>query len=255
MLWNDFLRELDPALTEAYEAWNERSAQHIDLAPKDRCLVLASIDSVVGVEPLYLDKHIEDAIEAGATVLEIAEAFVVASYYEGQQTIQRGAAALERVVAARDAAGKSTRRKGNVCKPDTMKNKLGDRVWPHVFQRYDADLFRDYTRWLRRLEKHQELDYKTRELIIVGIDSAVYWPEPFIDMHVVMAFDYGATIQELLETVVVAQSVRGVHPVNHGLNAIYRTVRALEVDGQPPRYRKDIAEPPMAGRWSVEFVE
>ncbi|MDB5511373.1 MAG: hypothetical protein JWR08_856 [Enterovirga sp.] len=253
MDWNEYLKTIDPDLAGAYGTWLDRSSKHIDLSWRDRCIVLASVDAVLGVEPAYLDRDIAAAFDADVSLLELAEAFVVASYYEGVQAIQRGMEALQRVVAAREAAGRPVKRKGKEAVRGEATTKLGDRIWPHVFQRFDPELFRDYTAWLRRLEKHQELDYKTRELIIVGIDAAIYWPEPFIDMHVVMAFDYGATIQELLETCVVAGSVRGVHPVNHGLSAIYRTVRALEVDGQTPPYRRDNPEPPPEARWHVRF--
>ena len=86
--------------------------------------------------------------------------------------------------------------------------------WHDVFRQYDPEQFEAYRTWQASLVNHKELDRKTHELIVIAIDALVAWPSPFIDVHIHGAFDAGATIQEVLESILVAAQFGGGHVVD-----------------------------------------
>jgi alkylhydroperoxidase/carboxymuconolactone decarboxylase family protein YurZ len=87
--------------------------------------------------------------------------------------------------------------------------------------------------------KTGKLDAKTRELIVIAIDTLVAWPEPFIDVHIHAAFDAGATIQEVIETIAVTANFGGGHSINHGLVAMERVIKEREEEGVRVPHRRD----------------
>jgi alkylhydroperoxidase/carboxymuconolactone decarboxylase family protein YurZ len=110
--------------------------------------------------------------------------------------------------------------------------------WHGIFEEYDPELFKVFRDWQKAAQNHKELDPKTRELIIVAIDSLTAWPSPYIDVHIHGAFDAGATIQEVLETIGVAAMFGGGHAFNHGLTAMGNAIKEREEAGVPtPRKR------------------
>jgi alkylhydroperoxidase/carboxymuconolactone decarboxylase family protein YurZ len=103
-------------------------------------------------------------------------------------------------------------------------------AWNAVFQEYDPEKYADYLKWRDQAHANKELDPKIRELIIVAIDSFIAWPSPFIDAHINGAFNAGATIQEVLETITTTGWFNG-HAISHGLMAMDKVVREREGSG------------------------
>jgi alkylhydroperoxidase/carboxymuconolactone decarboxylase family protein YurZ len=109
--------------------------------------------------------------------------------------------------------------------------------WHDVFRQYDPEQFEAYRTWQASLVNHKELDRKTHELIVIAIDALVAWPSPFIDVHIHGAFDAGATIQEVLESILVAAQFGGGHALNHGLTAMAKTIAERSAAGAPTPHR------------------
>jgi alkylhydroperoxidase/carboxymuconolactone decarboxylase family protein YurZ len=82
----------------------------------------------------------------------------------------------------------------------------------------------EHLRW-RRLRSSFAIDPKTAELIILALNVAVKWPEPYVDVHVTAAMQLGASVEELIEVVTITSLITGVHSMNHGVTAIERAIR------------------------------
>lgn len=128
-------------------------------------------------------------------------------------------------------------------KPDATRSRGGGTVqaaeahtgdlgpaWNSIFEKYDPAKYAEYLRWRDQALSTQGLDPKIRELIIVAIDSYVAWPSPFIDVHINGAFNAGATIQEVLETIVTTAWFNG-YALIHGLLHMEKVIRARELGG------------------------
>ncbi|MEJ1231019.1 MAG: carboxymuconolactone decarboxylase family protein [Galbitalea sp.] len=114
-------------------------------------------------------------------------------------------------------------------------------TWNNVWEEYDQPKLELYQHWSNAILTHKELPPKVREFIFVAIDSVVAWPEPYIDGHIHSAFDNGATIQELVETIETAGYVMGVHAFNHGFTSLERVVARRKAAGSPtPRDASDV---------------
>lgn len=112
--------------------------------------------------------------------------------------------------------------------------------WHEVLKEYDPEQFEAFRTWQKKLVNHRELDAKTHELIVVAIDALVAWPSPFIDVHIHGAFDKGATIQEVLESILVAAQFGGGHALNHGLTAMSKTLKDRRAAGiETPRRKAE----------------
>ena len=108
--------------------------------------------------------------------------------------------------------------------------------WQEVLSEYDPDFFAALTDWSIRGRKHQELDPKVREFILIAIDAVVAYPN--IDIHFNNAFDMGATIVELVDVIAATGRLMGPHPMNHGLTALDRVIEDRRSKGlKTPRSR------------------
>jgi alkylhydroperoxidase/carboxymuconolactone decarboxylase family protein YurZ len=105
-------------------------------------------------------------------------------------------------------------------------------AWTSIFEEYDPAKYAEYLRWRDHALSTKELAPKVRELIIVAIDCYVAWPSPFIDTHINGAFDAGASIQEVLETIVTTAWFNG-HALIHGLIHMEKVIREREAGGMP----------------------
>ena len=103
--------------------------------------------------------------------------------------------------------------------------------WEEIFQKYDPDSYGNHQQWIQRVSAPKSLAPKTFELILIAVDAIYAWPEPFIDLHFHAAFDHGATVQEIVETILVASLFRGGHALNHGLVAMDRVIRERTASG------------------------
>ena len=119
------------------------------------------------------------------------------------------------------------------------------RRWQEFFAEYDPDLFSAYVDWWTRARQHVELEDKVREFVAVAIDAVVDYPG--IDMHIHMALDAGATVQELVDVVIATGRLMGPHALNRGLTAVDNVVQERQRDGRPtPRRKADLNLKPEA---------
>lgn len=103
--------------------------------------------------------------------------------------------------------------------------------WEEIFRRYDQESYDKHQEWIHRVSTPRALEPKTFELIIIAVDAIFAWPEPYIDLHFHAAFDHGATVQEVIETLFVASLFRGGHALNHGFVAMDRVIRERTASG------------------------
>lgn len=122
---------------------------------------------------------------------------------------------------------------------DPETGGLAELPWRRVLKEYDPELYTAWIEWNTRFKAaHKELDLKTQELMIVAFDSYLKWPSPFINVHIHWAFDAGATIQEVLETISLAARFGGGHAYNHGLTAMGTVIEERKAAGvDTPRRR------------------
>lgn len=120
--------------------------------------------------------------------------------------------------------------------PNTGQMKL---PWHEVFEQNDPELFAAYKAWAGYVASPKELDLKSRELMVVAIDSLVAWPSPFIDVHIHGAFDAGATVQEVIEAITVAAGFGGGHAYNHGLTALGSVLKERRAANVPTPQRRE----------------
>jgi len=120
------------------------------------------------------------------------------------------------------------------------------RKWMEMFAEYDPDVLTAWHEMNQKIMKHKELDLKTREFIIAAIDAAVAWP--YITSHINQAFELGATIQELIEVMVVAGFIMGPHAWSWGLSHLDQVIKERQAAGLPtPRTRKDASQSAQPG--------
>ena len=103
--------------------------------------------------------------------------------------------------------------------------------WHAVFREYDPELMDAFRTWQRIAMTPKDISPKTRELIVVAIDSVVKWPSPFIDAHIHAALDHGATTQELLEAIGQSVHFGSGQAVNHGIIALMKCIRERRAAG------------------------
>jgi AhpD family alkylhydroperoxidase len=89
----------------------------------------------------------------------------------------------------------------------------------------------DWLRYASRTKELSALDPKTRELIIIAIDSLTQWK--YLDGHVEAALDHGATVEEIIEVLVVVGYLKGPHAWVSGLEALGRVLAARETGVDP----------------------
>jgi len=119
--------------------------------------------------------------------------------------------------------------------PQTGKYKA---PWMENFQEYEPEFFAKFQEFQEAAKDHKEIDRKTEELIAVAIHATTRWPSPYINVHIHQAFDAGATIQEVFETIKIAARVGASTVYNHGLTAVGNTIRERQKAEAPtPRRR------------------
>jgi alkylhydroperoxidase/carboxymuconolactone decarboxylase family protein YurZ len=113
------------------------------------------------------------------------------------------------------------------------------RKWHEMFAEYDPEVLAAWFEMRQKLMKHKELEVKTREFIITAIDAVVAWP--YITNHINLAFENGATIQELIEVMVTAGYLMGPHAWSWGLSHLDQVIQERKVAGLPtPRTCQDL---------------
>jgi len=113
------------------------------------------------------------------------------------------------------------------------------RLWMEMFAEYDPDILTAWHEYNQKILKHKELDLKTREFIITAIDAVAGWK--YITSHINQAFELGASIQELVEVMVVCGFIKGPHAWSFGLSYLDEVIRERRAAGLPtPRTKADV---------------
>lgn len=249
---------------DLFAVWGESlrlALTPVELTPKTQAVILVALDSVVHWSQPVIEQHINDAFDAGSSILELIEAVEHLSFLDsGVHGLHDGLEALEMVVRKRTSEGLPAPRNGAGLGPTDMTYEArwpNPPVFPYhspapryhnqVLAAYHPKLWNAFKEWNQaRFELREELTRKTQELLVTACDTAIYWPEPLLDHHIHAAFEVGATGQEILETMVLAAgSVSGardtnfaarllegsVQAIHHGLTALDRVYKQRESKG------------------------
>lgn len=213
-------------------------------------VILVGFDSVCHVPAPFIDRDVTAAFDAGSSISELLETVVVVGLIDGGiHAIHTGLEAVARVVAEREKSGLVTPHRGaQLDDSDRVpeipfaaeRTEPAGPVFPYMhpsprtymaaWRQHSPELFAAYREFrAKALALREGLTRKTEELLFVGIDAMIFWPAPLIDHHVHAALNVGATIEELVETVLIAATRRGgMSTIRHGLAAIGRVVDERE---------------------------
>lgn len=271
----EMFRAFDPDL---FANWGEAMLQALEtpeLDPKDEAVIIVALDSVTHPAMVEIERHVDQAFEAGACIIELIEAVAhLANLESGGHGLHDGLEALEMVIRARREAGRPTPLRGPGLAAADMRREA---PWPdppvfpyhtpkpryhfQALSEYHPEFAAAYSAWRdAQFELRKELTRKNQEFLVTACDVAIYWPEPLIDHHMHAAFEVGATTRELLEVILLTASVApgarrsnlagrviegGVLAIHHGLTALERVLAQRESEGLLARRDRNA---PMTGR-------
>lgn len=255
------LQDIEIHEPEIFDNWGARIRKaakdpEIDNKLRELMIIAAGVILHWPSERMDLGLHVNKAFEAGASMAELVEMIAFVAGLEGGAHVMHGGLEIvERVALEREAAGLPVPSRGLDIPPSAVPATYAPpmleppfarpflRIWhtyhpaSHVkFVEFWSQLYPLTADWFS-LEGRQ-LDWKTRELLIVAIDSIMFWPMPLIDHHVEEAFNAGATGQEVLEVVMAMALVPGgalsiPRVFRHGVMGLERTMRDRQLRGVP----------------------
>lgn len=98
------------------------------------------------------------------------------------------------------------------------------RKWIEMLAEYRPDALDSFDKYQRHIQATRaEIDKKTLEFVIVAIDIADDWAHTA--NHINLAFEAGATVQEIVDICLVANIIKGPHCLHSGLSALDETIR------------------------------
>lgn len=247
-----------------FGVWGEamkQALEPIELGERTGAVLQVTLDTMTHPSAAIIEKHVNDALDAGSSIAELIEASLQAGWLEsGAHGLHDGLEALEMVVRARESKGLASPLVGAELTPEEREPEAPwpvpavlpyqtptPRLFRQVLVRYDPDLFAAWNAWNdARIGLRRALTRKTQDFIFVALDVAIYWPEPLLDHYMHSAFEAGATAQELLEVIMlVSRGVQGarttniagrpleggVYAIHHGLAALDRVLEQRESHG------------------------
>lgn len=233
-IWDDIL-ESSPDFFEAYMNFSSVPWKTGTLSPKVRELIYIAIDaSTTHMYEPGLKVHIRNALKYGATKDEIMEVYQLTSVL-GIHTVTFGLPILldEAKKAGRGAEVEMTPltpRQEELKKTFTENRGYWSPLWDGLI-RLSPEFFEAYMDFSSVPWKTGTLDPKVRELIYIAIDSATtHMYEPGLRVHIQNAFEYGATVQEIME-VYQLTAVLGIHTVTFGVPHLIDELKRAE-DGK-----------------------
>ncbi len=96
--------------------------------------------------------------------------------------------------------------------------------WMAILAREDPKFLAPYDAYRNNIYEKKALSPKVKELIIIAIDAAQWWPG--IDVHMKRAFNIGVTKDEIVEALEVAALPGGIHALAYGLQALDRVLNS-----------------------------
>jgi alkylhydroperoxidase/carboxymuconolactone decarboxylase family protein YurZ len=104
--WNQIWESYDPEKLALYQQWTNQMLSHKELPPKVREFIFVAVDSIVAWPSPYIDGHIHEAFDTGATIQELVEVIEVSGYLMGVHALNHGLTSLEKVILERREAGR-----------------------------------------------------------------------------------------------------------------------------------------------------
>lgn len=256
-----FLKALEIHDARLFAAWGDairRGWEAPELDKRARQVVIVALESLFHRATPFIDHQVNEAFDAGSNVAELLEALVHTQVlHGGLHSVHDGLESVERVLQQREKAGLPAPRHGTPLTEAERQTEApfvietvkpagpffpymvpSPRIFFQAWKKYAPELFEAFTDFYAKKKKLRKgLGTKTEEFIVVAIDAAILWPEPLIDHHLHSAFDFGATVQELVETVLVACEYSGgeVEVIRFGLNSLGRVIGQREAAGVAPR--------------------
>lgn len=231
--WHPVFQAYEPERLEAFRAWRKQHTAFQELDAKTVELIIVAIDSVVAWPSPFIDAHIHAGFDQGATIAEMTEAIFVSLPYGGGHALNSGLTAMGKTIRERRAAGQAPPRNGAGNGKAVAAAEPPLLPWHKLLQKYDPARFEGLRNWERVYQANRELTRKAADLIMVAIDSLISRPQASITAHIGAAFDSGATVQEVLEAILVAAHF-GDHPLENGLTAMDAVIQARTAAGNPP---------------------
>jgi alkylhydroperoxidase/carboxymuconolactone decarboxylase family protein YurZ len=251
------LEERDRMRSDAWRDALSRAQTSPELEGRIDGLIVVTMNAIVHRPPVEASSDLSAAFDAGANITEIIEMLIRAALLEGGiHSIHDGMESLSRVVSARESAGLPVPLRGEGLTEQDVLPEHDDHpghwtrvVYPYqvnttyleFWAKYHPELHDAYYRLIQeRFALRKELRKRTEELVVTAIDSLISWPEPLLDSHIHLAFDAGATAQELVEAIlVVGRFDDGLRGMQSGFDALRRVIDEREAQGDPaPRTRE-----------------
>ncbi len=230
--WHPFheaLLWLDVDFLEAYLGANGASVRANVLPPKVREFIYVAVDG--SVNHLYekgLERHINDALDAGATPGELMEVIQITCSLV-RHTNEMGMAVLMDELKAADPA-----RAGRAEKLDdnqaARKRAFTERTgyWPDggdALLNVSPEFAPGFLNFLSRPYERGDLEPKVREFIFIALNAApttLY--APAVRQHIKRALELGATKEEIADVLQCASAI-GIHSATYAMPHLYNAMK------------------------------
>jgi alkylhydroperoxidase/carboxymuconolactone decarboxylase family protein YurZ len=240
------LRQSHPQLHEQWAKAIERTtASELDV--RTRAVVLASTAAAVHWPTEAVKWFCNAAFDHGSCIVEMIEAVMcLAALHSGGHGLHHGLQPLAEVIEARQREGLPTPKNGGGLGPDDMTPEA---PWPNppvfpyqspyprvhnkLMATYHPKVWAEYKKWNdARFNLREELTRRMFDLLYVGCDITIIWPEPLLDHHIHASFEAGVTAQEMAELSMlcattlheIGETAQAQQALHHGLDTLSRVL-------------------------------
>jgi alkylhydroperoxidase/carboxymuconolactone decarboxylase family protein YurZ len=198
----DTLLEMDPTFLERYLALAGRPHESDVLdAATSELVELAVNASVTHLHPPAIRRHVEGALDAGATPEEVLEVFELVSAV-GIHSLIDGVPVLVEEGGEPPAPDAAEREAQDAAKADFRERRgYWSEIWESVLA-LDREFFEAYTDFSGHPYQEGPLDPKVKEFVYVAMDvSTTHLYAPGLRVHIRNALAYGATHAEVMAVI------------------------------------------------------
>jgi alkylhydroperoxidase/carboxymuconolactone decarboxylase family protein YurZ len=217
-LWLQMWEEFDPGLWEEFaKSWmplralDKKTAEYLTIA----------IDIIAKFPHPYIDSHYHQAFDLGATVRALYEVVNISGEVGGMHARGWGHAALARVLEERRRLGEPVIEKDAECDSTARVSPAAkEQLWLRLLAHYEPRRFDDLNRWAERTPALREVDTGTQQLIFVATSTLVGRTSTAVEAYIQQALEVGCTQAELIDAIMLAARLEGVHAAETGLLAL-----------------------------------
>lgn len=215
-LWDHF----DPGIWEAsVERANAPGVSHL-IDQKTTELLVSAIDIAAQYPSPYLDAHLHLALDYGATIRELYEVMDIVGEFEGAHAHTDGSTAIVRVMLERDRLGEpyaesDPSRDGAASVSPLATGQVGD----ELLAKYDPARLAATMAWREKALAVREIDPKTQQFIVLAISTVLKLAQRSFEGQVEKAWELGCSDAEIIEAIMTAGWLEGMHAAEHGLIA------------------------------------